>query len=318
MKAIVLDGYALNPGDLSWQGIAAVTDLTVYDRTPPEQVLARSLDAEILITNKIVFDYKVMRSLPKLKYIGLTATGYNVVDIKAAQQLGITVTNIPAYGSNSVAQFVFAQILALVQPVAYYNDAVQNGRWSESQDFCFYDHSMLELAEMSIGIVGYGAIGKQVARIAQAFGMKVLVCSRSEPEILPEGVDYLGMDQLLARSDFVSIHCPLTEANAGFIDVSFLRKMKPTAFLINTARGALVNELDLAEALANDTIAGVALDVLTVEPAAASNPLLNRSECLITPHIAWATTAARSRMMTITENNLKSFLSGIPINQVTA
>lgn len=316
MKTIVLDGYALNPGDLSWKAMAAISALTVYDRTVSGDILSRCASAEAIITNKVVIDRQIMQALPQLKYIGVTATGYNVVDLLAAAEMGIVVTNIPAYGSSSVAQFVFAQILSMVQPVSYYHDRVQHGGWSNAADFCFYDHSMMELAGLTLGIIGYGAIGQQVAKIAQAFDMNVCIFSRSQMQELNAGMDYVDMAELLRCSDFVSVHCPLTSDNAGFIDAQWLAQMKPSAFLINTARGGLVNEQDLADGLVNKVIAGAALDVLSVEPPPPDNPLLNLPTCFITPHIAWATTAARERVMAIAVSNLKSFCLGVPINQV--
>jgi glycerate dehydrogenase len=316
MEAVVLDGYSLNPGDLSWEALAKLAQVTVFERTAPYQLLERLANAEAIITNKVVIDRQVMQALPQLKYIGVSATGYNVVDLLAAAEMGVVVTNIPAYGSNSVAQFVFAQILSMIQPVSYYHNKVQSGHWSKAPDFCFYDHAMLELAGLTLGVIGYGAIGQQVAKIARAFDMKVCIYSRSQALELNHGMDYIEMTGLLHCSDFVSVHCPLTSDNAGFIDSKWLAQMKSSAFLINTARGGLVNEKDLADCLINKGIAGAALDVLSEEPPSLDNPLLDLPTCFITPHIAWATTAARARVMAITVSNFKSFCLGVPVNQV--
>jgi len=259
-----------------------------------------------------------MQQLPRLKYIGVLATGYNVVDIPAASGMGIVVTNTPGYGSGSVAQFVFAQLLSFVQPVRYYDASVKTGRWSESADFCFYDHSMTELAGKIMGIVGFGNIGRKVAQIACCFDMRVITASPRKPKDLPSNIDYLPLHELLQCSDVVSLHCPLTDQNQGMVNRNFLQHMKPTAYLINTARGPLIDEAALLEALQNKIIAGAALDVLDREPPNPDNPLLLLDNCLITPHIAWATTAARQRLLDIALENLKAFTRGHALNQVSA
>lgn len=316
MKIVITDGHTLNPGDLSWQGISDLGQCTVYQRTDPQQTVQRCAEAELVLTNKVVLNRTIIEQLPRLRYIGVLATGYNVVDLEAASERGIVVTNIPAYGPASVAQFVFALLLNRVQPIDYYRDHVRNGRWARSADFCFYDHSMPELGSQTFGIIGFGAIGRQVARIATGFGMQVLVASRSEPKALPDGVRSVSQVELLKHSDVVSLHCPLTDENSGMVNKAFLAAMKPTAYFINTARGPLVNEADLAAALKNKTIAGAALDVLTEEPPAVDNPLVGLENCTITPHIAWSTLNARQRLMTIATENVAQFLSGKPINVV--
>ncbi len=316
MKIVVLDGFTLNPGDLSWQGLEQLGECEIYDRTDATQVLERCADAQVIFTNKVVLDAKLLAQFPHLKYIGVTATGYNVVDTQAAKNLGITVTNTPAYGTDSVAQFVFAQLLNWAQPVAYYSDTVKQKRWAKSPDFCYYDHPMLELAGLKLGIIGYGAIGKKVAQIALGFGMQVLTYSRTEPKSLPTGIRFVTLDELSKKSDVISLHCPLTEQNNGFINSAFLSNMKDSAYLINTGRGPLINESDLLHALKEKKIAGAALDVLAVEPPDESNPLIDVENCTITPHIAWATLAARQRLMGIAVNNLQGFMKGEAINRV--
>ncbi len=316
LKIVVLDGFTLNPGDLSWQGLEALGKCEIYERTEASQVIERCHNAQIIFTNKVILDKEVLSQLPQLKYIGVTATGFNVVDTLAAEKQGITVTNTPAYGSDSVAQFVFAQLLNWAQPVSYYSNTVKQKRWAESPDFCYYDHPMLELAGLTLGIIGYGAIGKKVAQIALGFGMQVLVHSRTEPESLPAGIAFVTLDSLSKQSDVISLHCPLTEENNGFVNSDFLSNMKDSAYLINTGRGPLINEKDLLLALQEGNIAGAALDVLTVEPPEESNPLFDMENCTITPHIAWATLAARQRLMGIAVNNLQGFLKGEAINKV--
>ncbi|GAA5317735.1 MAG: D-2-hydroxyacid dehydrogenase [Candidatus Pelagadaptatus aseana] len=317
-KLVVTDGYTLNPGDLSWSGFEPFGDLVVYDRTEPEQVVERCLGATMVLTNKVILDRQLMMQLPELRYIGVLATGYNVVDLEAARELGVVVTNIPAYGPESVAQFVFALLLNQVQPIHYYSNEVNNGRWSKSPDFCFYDHSMPELAGLTMGIIGYGAIGQKVARIARGFDMKVLVHTRTPPEVLPEGVSSVSLSSLCQDSDVISLHCPLTKQNQGLIDQAFLKQMKSSAYLINTARGPLVNEAELAEALQRGEIAGAALDVLAVEPPPQQHVLIDQEKCTITPHIAWSTLAARGRLMNIAVANVAAFLSGRPQHVVNA
>lgn len=315
---VVTDGFTLNPGDLSWSDFEAFGELRVYEHTAAEDVVSRCRDADMVLTNKVVFDRSVIEQLPKLRYIGVTATGYNVVDLQAASERGIVVTNIPAYGPESVAQFVFSLLLNQVQPVHYYDRQVKDGRWAKSRDFCFYDHSMPELAQLTMGIIGFGAIGRRVARIARGFDMQVLVSSRSRPDLLPEGVTFVEQEQLVRDSDVITLHCPLTETNQGVVDEDFFIRMKSSAYLINTARGPLVNETALEQALQRGDIAGAALDVLAVEPPPADHPLMAVENCTVTPHIAWSTQAARGRLMNIAVANVVAFVAGRPENVVNS
>lgn len=317
MKITVLDGYGLNPGDLSWSGFEALGDLTVYDRTAPEDVKANAKDAEILLTNKTVLDGDTLRSLPNLKYIGVLATGYNVVDIEAAREAGIIVTNIPAYSTMSVAQKVFALLLAVTDRVEHYAAENSRGRWSRNPDFCYWDTPLTELAGKTFGIVGLGNIGKAVARIALAFGMKVIAYTSKEPDQLPEGVTKAHLDTLFAESDVVSLHCPLTPDTFELVNADRLGTMKRTAILINTGRGPLVDEKAVATALKEGRIAAFGADVLSSEPPAADNPLLSAPGAYITPHIAWATAEARERLMDIALGNLRAYLEARPVNDVT-
>ena len=316
MKIIVLDGYALNPGDLSWEDMKALGDLTVYDRTTPSEVLERSADAEVLITNKTVLSAKLINALPKLKYIGVLATGYNVVDIDSARNRGIVVTNIPAYSTASVAQMVFAHLLNITHRVGYYASQNTQGRWTENKDFCYWDTNLVELAGKTMGIVGFGNIGQATAHIALAMGMHVCVYTSKEQSSLPQGVQKVSLDELFVISDVVSLHCPLTPETNELVNIERLKTMKPSAILINTGRGPLVNEQDLAHALNTGIIAGAGVDVLSTEPPKTDNPLLTAKNCFITPHVAWATLEARIRLMHIAVVNLKSFIDGKVINNV--
>lgn len=316
MKIVVLDGYGLNPGDLSWSAWEALGELKVYDRTSPSELLERSEGAEVLVTNKTLITANDMALLPELKYIGVLATGYNVVDIDEAKARGIVVTNIPAYSTASVAQMVFAHILNITQRVGYYADENVRGRWTNNPDFCYWDTNLVELDGKKMGIVGYGNIGKATARIALAFGMKVLAYTSKEQKDLPQGVKKATLDELFAESDVISLHCPLTPDTKELVNANRLKTMKPNAILINTGRGPLVNEQDLADALNEGRIAGAGLDVLSVEPSVAGNPLLSAKNCFITPHIAWATKEARTRLMEIAINNLRSYQEGNIINNV--
>jgi len=315
MKIVVVDGATLNPGDLSWEAFESFGRYEVYPRTSSEDRVERCKGAEAVITNKVVFDSAVIEKLPELKYIGVTATGYNVIDIEAADRRGIVVTNVPTYGTESVAQMTFALLLELTRRTGYHSQPCTEGRWSESENFCYWDYPQVELASLTMGIVGCGRIGQAVARIANAFGMNVLgydVGSVRETA----GIHPADMDTLFSESDVVSLHCPLTPENKGFINTTRIALMKKTAFLINTSRGQLVNEQDLADALNAERIAGAGLDVLSVEPPPPDNPLLKAKNCIITPHIAWATRAARQRLMQVTVDNLKAYLSGRPQNVV--
>jgi len=315
MKIVVLDGYALNPGDLSWEEISKLGNCIIYDRTPKELTVERALDADAVFTNKVVLNRETIQKLPKLKFIGVLATGYNVVDLEAATEAGIVVTNIPAYSTASVAQMVFSHILNFAQNVGVHARSVAAGEWAASADFAYWKTPQIELAGKTLGIIGFGKIGQEVAKIGSAFGMKVIFTSRSKKETTLEAVQ-VDLEKLLAESDFISINCPLTSENTGFMNKAAFAKMKPTAFLVNTGRGPLVNEQDLADALNAGMIAGAGLDVLSVEPALPDNPLAGAKNCYITPHIAWATFEARSRLMQIAADNLSSFLNGTPKNKV--
>ena len=316
MKIVVLDGYCLNPGDLSWEAMGSLGDLQVYDRTSPSELLERAEGAEVLITNKTLISDKDMDALPELKYIGVLATGYNVVDVEAAKKKGIVVTNIPAYSTHSVAQMVFAHILNITQRVEHYACLNRHGKWSDSADFSYWDTELIELDGKWMGIVGFGNIGQATARIALAFGMKVAVYTSKPQSDLPEGVIKMDLDQLFSTCDVVSLHCPLTPSTREIVNAKRLNLMKPNAILINTGRGPLVNEQDLADALNEGRIMAAGIDVLSIEPADPSNPLLSARNCFITPHIAWATKEARTRLMQIAVSNLKEFLNGNVVNNV--
>lgn len=316
MKIVVLDGYCLNPGDLSWEDMGSLGDLQVYDRTSPSELLERAEGAEVLITNKTLISDKDMDALPELKYIGVLATGYNVVDVEAAKKKGIVVTNIPAYSTHSVAQMVFAHILNITQRVEHYACLNRHGKWSDSADFSYWDTELIELDGKWMGIVGFGNIGQATARIALAFGMKVAVYTSKPQSDLPEGIIKVDLDQLFSTCDVVSLHCPLTSSTKEMVNAKRLDLMKPNAILINTGRGPLVNEQDLADALNEGRIMAAGIDVLSIEPAVRTNPLLSARNCFITPHIAWATKEARTRLMQIAVSNLKEFLNGNVVNNV--
>lgn len=315
MKIVVLDAFTLNPGDLSWNKIKELGECTIYDRTPAELVLERAKNADAIFTNKVVLTSETIKQLPKLKFIGVLATGFNVVDTKAAREYGIEVCNIPAYSTQSVAQMVFSHILNFSQNVSSHATSVSKGDWSKSDDFAYWLTPQFELAGKTLGIIGFGQIGQAVAKIGSAFGMKVIYNNRSKKDTLLEATQ-VDLDTLLSQSDFISINCPLTDDNKGFINKTTIDKMKPSAFLVNTGRGPLINEKDLADALNSDKIAGAGLDVLAVEPAHIDNPLPKAKNCYITPHIAWATLEARQRLMEIASKNLRAFISGKPINVV--
>lgn len=318
MRIVVLDGYTLNPGDLSWDGLHALGFCEVYDRTPPEQTVARAAEADVILTNKTILDRAVLDQLPKLKYIGVLATGYNVVDTVAARERRIPVTNVPTYGTRSVAQMVFAHLLNLTQRVGHHAQAAGVGRWTASVDFCFWDYPLLELNGMTMGIVGFGRTGRATAKIAHAFGMKLLVHDSVTPSDLPNSGQFADLRRLFRESDVVSLHCPLTPQTENLVNAERLALMKKTAFLINTSRGPVVDEHALADALNAGQIAGAGLDVLRQEPPAADNPLLRAKNCYITPHIAWATRSARARLMDTAVENVKAFLEGKPQNVVNA
>ena len=314
MKIVVLDGYALNPGDLTWDDLKKLGDVEIYDRTESQRILERAKDAELVFSNKTVLSAELLRQLPKLKYVGVLATGYNCVDVKAAKQLGITVTNIPTYGTASVAQFVFALVLELCHNVKRHHDAVAAGQWASSNDWTFWLTPLIELEGKIIGIVGLGRIGRQVARIASAFGMRVI--ATDQVPITEPGVQATTLEKLLAEADVVSLHCPLFPETRGLMNRTRLATMKRSAFLINTSRGPLIVDQDLADALNAEVIAGAGLDVLSVEPPVGANPLFKAKNCLVTPHIAWATKEARIRLMNIAVKNAESFLGKQPVNVV--
>lgn len=314
MQITVLDGLTLNPGDNPWTEIGKFGALTVFDRTPGELVISRATGADIILTNKTLLGAQTLAQLPQLKFISVLATGYNVVDVQAARGLGIPVSNVPAYSTDSVAQFTFALLLEMCHHVGHHSREVHLGRWSKSVDFCFWDTPLIELAGKTMGIVGLGRIGRQVGQLAQAFGMKVLAYTRN-PQALP-GIQCKSLQEVLSLSDVISLHCPLTSENQGMLDKRLLGLMKPGAMLINTARGPLVNEADLAAALNNGQLAGAAVDVVSREPIEESNPLLAAPNCIITPHLAWATLEARVRLMKTTTENIAAFIQGRPINVV--
>lgn len=315
MNIVVLDAYTLNPGDLSWSKLEKLGNLTVYDRTAPDEIVDRAREAEVVLVNKVVIDGRCMDALPRLRYIGVLATGYNVVDIEAARRLGIVVTNIPAYSTDSVAQMVFAHILNIVSRVDWYAAQNRAGRWSSCSDFCYYDSPIMELAGKRIGIVGLGHTGMAVARIADAFGMKVSAfTSKTQP--LPFGIEPLPLDDLFAVCDIVSLNCPLNDSTREMVDARRLGLMKKGAILINTGRGPLVNEKDVADALSSGRLGAFGADVLSTEPPASDNPLLSAPNCYLTPHIAWATVEARARLMDICAGNVKAYVEGVPVNRV--
>lgn len=315
MQIVILDAYALNPGDLTWNKIKELGDCNIYDRTPTELILDRAKEADAIYTNKVVLTSEIINQLPKLKFIGVLATGYNVVDTEAAKKSGIVVCNIPAYSTPSVAQMVFSHILNFTQNVSAHAQSVSNGDWSRSDDFAYWLKPQSELAGKTLGIIGFGQIGQAVAKIGLAFGMKVIYNNRSKKGTQLDA-NQVELETLLGQSDFISINCPLTEENKGFINKTTIEKMKPSAFLVNTGRGPLINEEDLADALNAGKIAGAGLDVLSIEPAQTDNPLPKAKNCYITPHIAWATIEARKRLMEIAYQNLKAFINGKPINVV--
>lgn len=317
MNIIVLDGYTLNPGDLSWDGLKKMGALTVYDRTSHEDILKRCDGAEIVFTNKTPLSRETLSSLKALKYIGVLATGYNVVDIQAAKEFGIVVTNIPTYGTMAVSQFVFALLLELCHHVGEHSEKVKEGDWSRCPDFCFWNHPLIELAGKTIGIVGMGKIGKSTAKIAQAFGMKVLAFNRSKDESLEsETFKYVDLQTLYKNSDIVSLHCPLFDDTKGMINKETIAQMKDGVIIINTSRGPLIVEEDLAEALNSGKVYAAAVDVVSTEPAQMDNPLITAKNCIITPHIAWAPFESRERLMNIAIDNLEKYLNNEPVNVV--
>ncbi|MCC6293833.1 MAG: D-2-hydroxyacid dehydrogenase [Bryobacterales bacterium] len=314
MKIVILDGYCLNPGDLSWDGLRALGSVTVHDRTAAADTATRLAGAEIVFTNKTALTAEVFAATPTLRYAGVLATGYNIVDVAAARARGITVTNIPTYGTASVAQHAFALLLELTQHVGLHDQAVRGGEWSRSPDWCFSKTPLVELSGKTLGIVGYGRIGRATAAIGRAFGMRIVAADARQEG---DGAEWRGIDELLGESDAVSLHCPLTPETNGLMNAARLRLMKPTAFLLNTSRGPLIVNQDLADALNAGVIAGAGLDVLDVEPPQHGNPLIGAKNCIVTPHMAWATREARARLMDIAVENLRAFLSGVPVNTVS-
>ena len=316
MKIVILDSYSANPGDLSWEALENLGQLTAYDRTKPSETVARAAEADIVLTNKVVISKEVIAQLPQLKYIGVLATGYNVVDVEAAHARGIVVTNVPAYSTESVAQMVFAHLLTVTNRTEHYAIQNRNGRWTANPDFCYWDFPHQELAGKTFGIVGLGHIGQRVAQIAQAFAMKVKALTSKAPETLPAGIEKATIEELLATSDVLSLHCPLTDSTRHMINAAALQQMKPSAILINTGRGPLIDDQAVADALAEGRLAAFCADVLTEEPPKADNPLLGQPNAFITPHIAWASTEARIRLLRVATDNVQAFLNGAPVNMV--
>jgi glycerate dehydrogenase len=315
MKIVVLDGYTLNPGDLSWEPLRALGTCTIHDRTPKEEILSRAAGAEILLTNKTLLTCPTIKALPSLRYIGVLATGYNIVDHIAAAEAGIVLTNVPAYSTMSVAQVVFAHLLNLTHSMGHHTQAVRDGRWTSSPDFSFADAPLIELAGKTLGIIGPGQIGTAVAKMGMAFGMDVIAYSRSGRTPLPE-MRAVSLDEVFAQSDALTLHCPLTPETKHLVNAQRLATMRPTAYIINTSRGPVIDEAALAEALNGGMIAGAGLDVLSAEPPLSENPLLRARNCHITPHFAWASTAARTRLMHEVVENVRAFIAGTPRNLV--
>ena len=321
MKIVILDGYTENPGDLSWDGFAQLGELTVYDRTAPDkldEIISRIADAEIVITNKTPIGQEVLKACPSIRYIGVLATGYNVVDVNAAKEKGIPVCNIPTYGTTAVAQFVIALLLEICHHIPHHANAVQAGRWSACPDFCFWDYPLIELAGKTMGCIGFGRIGQNTAVIAKALGMKILAFDEYSNDAGRALADYVSLDELFAQSDVISLHCPLFPSTQGIINKESIAKMKDGVIILNTSRGPLIVEEDLKAALDSGKVYAAGLDVVAVEPIKADNVLLSCPNCIITPHIAWAPKESRARLMDIAVNNLQSFLLGKTINQVNA
>ena len=314
MKIVVLDGYTTNPGDCRWDALEALGACTIYERSAPSEVQERAREADVLLTNKTPLPREIIQQLEHVRYIGVQATGYNIVDIEAARERAIPVCNVPEYGTPNTAQATVALLLELTNRTGHHAQTVREGRWSRCPDFCYWDGPLTDLQGATLGIIGFGRIGEMVARIGRAFGMRILAHRRSKP--LESEFEHVELEQLLKESDVVSLHCPLTDQTREMINAERLRLMKPTAFLINTARGALVQETDLAEALNNGVIAGAGLDVLSVEPPPENNPLLRAKNCVITPHIAWATPNARRRLIATTVENIQRWSEGRPQNVV--
>lgn len=317
MKIVILDGYTLNPGDLTWDRLEKLGDVTLYDRTKKEDIISRIGDAEIVITNKTPLDREVFDACPNIKYIGVLATGYNVVDVATAKERGIPVTNVPTYGTAAVSQFVFALLLEMCHHVKEHSDDVKKGKWTNGEDFCFWNHPLIELMGKTMGIIGFGRIGQATAKIALAFGMKVVVYDVNQKIYLEsENIKYVSLDELYSSSDVISLHCPLLPSTEKMINKDSIALMKDGVFIINTSRGPLINENDLREALLSGKVAHAAVDVLSVEPAEMDNPLMDLENCFITPHIAWAPKEARERLLDVAVDNVEGFIKGNLINVV--
>lgn len=317
MKIVVLDGYTENPGDLSWEGLEELGTLTVYDRTPKELVLERIGDADAIYVNKVVISREILEQCPNLRFIGMLATGYNVVDVEAAKERGVVVCNIPNYGTDAVGQFAIALLLEICHHVQHHSTAVHEGRWAENPDWCFWDYPLIELAGKTMGVIGFGRIGQCTARIAQALGMKILAYDAFEnPALVSETCRYVDLDTLLAKSDVISLHCPLFPETEGIINKDTISRMKDGVIILNNSRGPLIVEQDLADALTSGKVYAAGLDVVSTEPISEDNPLLKAPNCLITPHISWAPKESRQRLMDIGVNNLKQFIVGTPVNVV--
>jgi glycerate dehydrogenase len=316
MKIVVLDGYTLNPGDLDWETLQRLGECRIHDRSPSAEVLARAQNTPILLTNKVVLDKHLIHALPELKYIGVLATGTNVVDLPAAREKGIVVTNVPSYGTYSVAQATFALLLEITQSVGRHSQSVRDGNWSRAPDWCYWETPLIELRGLTLGIIGLGRIGHTVAQLGQAFGMKVLANRHGPDSSSPDGVHLMDTETVFRESDVLSLHCPLTAETENLVNKERLALMKPTAILLNTSRGGLVDEQALAHALNNGKLAAAGLDVLRKEPPAPDHPLINARNCFVTPHVAWATHAARKRLLNIAGENVRAFINGHPINVV--
>lgn len=317
MKLVVLDGRTVNQGDLSWEAFDCMADCTVYESTACDEIVSRCQDADAVLTNKVPFNKETLEALPKLKYIGVLATGFNIVDVESARSRGVLVTNIPSYSTNSVVQMVFAHLLNISNRVAHYTREIRKGAWNNSPDFCYWNTPLFELAEKTIGIVGLGHIGSAVARVAYDFGMDVIALTSKRQTDLPDYISPVGKEELFRKSDVLTLHCPLNQNTRYMVNKETLSLMKPTAILINTGRGPLIDEQAVADALNGDRLFAAGVDVLSTEPPRADNPLLTAKNCSITPHIAWATKEARIRLMDIAANNLKSFMDGCHINVVS-
>lgn len=313
MKICILDGYSLNPGDLDWSPVERLGDVTLFDRTPADKIVERAADADIVLTNKVPFSADTLRQLPRLRFICVLATGYNIIDTEAAARQGVVVANIPAYSTMSVAQMAFAHILNITNHVASYAREVADGKWTNCPDFCFWDSALTELAGKTMGIVGLGNTGMTTARIAVAMGMKVVAMTSKSADTLPEGITPAPLDDVLASADVVSLHCPLTPSTRHLINAASIAKMKPSAILINTGRGPLVDEQAVADALNGGRLAAFGADVLSQEPPRGDNPLLSARNCFLTPHIAWATLEARTRLMSTATENVRQFIAGEPV-----